>query len=121
MSSIKHFLIVDDSRLTRMIIAKIVSEHYQQWQISHAHDAQSAVEMVKSQSFDFISLDHNMPDVTGLTILPDIQHHQPNAHIGVFTANIQRVMRQRVASHGVSFYPKPINEAMVLRFIGEAN
>ena len=44
----------------------------------------------------------------------------PNAHIGIFTANIQAVVKQSdLKSLGATFYGKPINEAMIQQFTAD--
>lgn len=116
MDSQQSLLVVDDSRLTRMIIIKLVTSHFPDWKITEATNAKEALACVDKESFDFISLDHNMPDGTGYEILPHIKSVQPLAHIGVFTANIQDVVRKRFEDLGATFYGKPINEAMILKF-----
>lgn len=118
MSKPKSVLVVDDSRLTRMIIVKLIKTHFDNWNITEATNAKEALECVGSQSFDLISLDHNMPDGTGYEILPEITQLQPQAHIGIFTANIQAVVKKRFEDLGATFYGKPINEDMILKFTG---
>lgn len=114
---IKQVLIVDDSRLTRMIFAKVISNHHNDWEIFQAENGTKAIEMAKERQFDFISLDHNMPDMTGLDILPTLKELQENAHIGVFTANVQQVLLSRYEALGKKCYNKPIDEEKILEFI----
>lgn len=118
MSEPKSVLVVDDSRLTRMIIVKLIKNHFDDWDITEATNAKEALECVEDKSFDLISLDHNMPDATGYDILPQVTQLQPNAHIGIFTANIQAVVKKRFEDLGATFYGKPINEEMILKFTG---
>jgi len=117
MNSSKSILIVDDSRLTRMIFAKVIASHYEGWDISQAENGTNALAIAAEKKFDFISLDHNMPDFTGLDILPQLQELQPNAHIGVFTANVQQVLTERFTALGAQCYHKPLNEDKILQFI----
>lgn len=119
MAEPKSVLVVDDSRLTRMMIVKMIKTHHSDWPITEAASVSEALECVNSQTFDFISLDHNMPDGTGYEILPQINIAQPAAHIGIFTANIQAVVKQRFEELGATFYGKPINEAMILQFTAD--
>jgi len=99
-----------------MIITKLIRTHFVDWKITEAANAKEALACVDKEPFDFISLDHNMPDRTGYDILPLLTQSQPMAHIGIFTANIQAVVRKRFEDLGATFYGKPINEAMILRF-----
>lgn len=119
MAEIKSVLIVDDSRLTRMIIIKIIKTYFENWTITEAVNISQALESAQTTTFDFISLDHNMPDGTGYDILPTLKKLQPSAHIGIFTANMQTVVKQRFEKLGATFYGKPINEAMILNFLNQ--
>lgn len=121
MAQPKSVLVVDDSRLTRMMIVKMIKTHHSDWSISEAATATEALERITDNTFDYISLDHNMPDGTGYDILPQINEAQPNAHIGIFTANIQAVVKQRFEDLGATFYGKPINEEMILKFIADGS
>lgn len=116
MASPKSVLIIDDSRLTRMIIVKLIKEYNHDWSITQAACAAEALACVNNKTFDYISLDHNMPDGNGYDILPKINETQPKAHVGIFTANIQAVMRKRFEELGATFYGKPINEDMIRKF-----
>jgi len=119
MSIGKKVLVVDDSRLTRMIFTKVIATNYPQWNVSQAIDGKSALKAAQTKKFDFISLDHNMPDATGLEILPELQSLQPGAHIGVFTANVQKVLHGRFTALGVTCYKKPLDQQQILAFINE--
>jgi len=119
MTTAKKVLIVDDSRLTRMIFIKVISTNFPSWEITQAADGASALTAVEHQKFDFISLDHNMPDTTGLEILPQIQSLQPQAHIGVFTANVQQILIKRFEALGAVCYHKPLDERKILQFVNE--
>ena len=119
MAEPKSVLVVDDSRLTRMMIIKMIKTHHHDWPIREAATVSEALACVNSQSFDYISLDHNMPDGNGYDILPQMNITQPTAHIGIFTANIQAVVKQRFEDLGAKFYGKPINEAMIQQFTAD--
>ena len=117
MNSVKNCLVIDDSKLSRMIICKIITTHYAQWNIVEAQDAQQALELAQQQQFDLITLDHNMPGITGLDAYPQLKELQPNALIGIFSANIQQSPKLRAQEQGVEFINKPINEQKILNFI----
>lgn len=119
MDLVRSVLIVDDSRLTRMMIAKIVSTHHSNWLIEEAENADIALELCKEQLFDFITLDHNMPGITGIEAYPMIREIQPESKIGLFTANIQASTRERTEKLGLDFIPKPLNEEKVMAFFQE--
>lgn len=118
MSEAKTILIVDDSRLTRIIISKIITKHFPDWTIAAAEDAATALAMAEKQSFDVITLDHNMPGMSGLDAYPSLKALQPAAKIGIFTANVQQSLKKRAEEQGVAFISKPISDDKLLQFIG---
>jgi len=117
MSDVKSCLVVDDSKLSRMIICKIITTNFSQWKVTEAADAEQALEIAKDQSFDLITLDHNMPGMTGIELYPQIRTLQPDAHIGMISANIQKSLKAQAQEQGLEFINKPINEEKLLQFI----
>ncbi|NRA54922.1 MAG: response regulator [Gammaproteobacteria bacterium] len=116
MDSCKRVLIVDDSKLTRMIISKIIEENFTDWIVTEAVDATSAIEQAQQNQFDFITLDYNMPGLSGYDVYPILNELQTEAHIAVFTANIQKAVKQKFEALGASFYCKPIDQDVILDF-----
>ncbi len=56
-------LIVDDSKVSRMMIRNKVSQLQPEWQIQEAGTGDEAVAMVRNQAPDFITMDVNMPAI----------------------------------------------------------
>lgn len=119
MEVVRSVLVVDDSRLTRMMISKIISSHHPKWLIVEAEDAGRALELCEEQIFDYITLDHNMPGITGLEAYPMIRAIQPDTKIGLFTANIQKSTREKSREIGLDFVEKPLSEDKVMQFFNE--
>jgi len=117
MSQVKNCLIIDDSKLSRMIICKIINTHFTQWKITEAVDGQHGLELAAEQAFDLITLDHNMPGMTGIELYPQLRDLQPTAHIGMISANIQKSLKAQARDQGLEFINKPINEEKLLQFI----
>ncbi|HPP48297.1 MAG TPA: response regulator, partial [Accumulibacter sp.] len=60
------FLIVDDSRMSRMMIAKYVSQLRPAWSLLEASSGEEALAMIAVSCPDLISMDVNMPGMNGL-------------------------------------------------------
>lgn len=114
----KTMLIVDDSKLSRMMIAKIITTHYPDWTIEEAGNAQEALEKSEQGAYDFVTLDNNMPGRTGLEVYPELRDLLPNAKIGMFSANVQHKVVAQAELQGLEFIAKPLSEEKVLSFIG---
>ena len=116
----KNILLVDDSRVSRLMLKAIITNHYQDWLVSEADDAHSALAICQQTSFDFITLDMNMPGVDGLTISPELQEACPGAKIALLTANFQERVQELAKEQGLSFIPKPITEEKILDYLAKS-
>ncbi len=106
-------LIVDDSRMSRMLIRAIVADSRPGWRIAEAVSGDEALLAVEKECPDFISMDVNMPGINGLEAAGRIRLHHPEARIVLCTANIQESMREAAARAGIHFVAKPITAQSV--------
>ena len=114
----KTFLIVDDSMMTRMMVKTIVTEHFPEWEIISAKDAEDALNQVAEKDFDLATVDMNMPGMTGLELIPYLKKKQPNAKIALLTANIQQSIRDQAEKLGIEVMNKPVKEDLIVEFAG---
>lgn len=67
----KRILIVDDSvSIRQMVEATLKTAHYQ---VTAAKDGLEAFNLCKTQSFDFVLTDQNMPNMDGLTLIKSLR------------------------------------------------
>ena len=117
MSCVPTVLIVDDSRLSRMMIRTFITQAHPDWTIIEASNGQEALEKTAAQTVDLMTIDLNMPGMDGLTLATRLQHTHPAASITLVTANIQESVRQRAEAAGMGFIAKPITADNVLACI----
>lgn len=110
-------MLVDDSRISRLMLKAIINAHYPDWHVIEAEDAKSALVLCQQNQFDFITLDMNMPGVDGLTISPELQEACPTAKIALLTANFQERVQEQAKEQGLSFIPKPITEDKIIDYL----
>jgi CheY-like chemotaxis protein len=110
-------LIVDDSRVSRMLIRAIITQADPQADIIEASTGHEALEKVKDINITMATLDLNMPGIDGLSLASELLAKFPQAKIGLLTANIQEMVRQKAEALGISFISKPITEEKILNFI----
>ncbi len=65
MSSPKTILIVDDSRVSRMMIRAMILEKHKDWILEEAASGEEALEKIRTFVPDLISMDVNMPGMGG--------------------------------------------------------
>ena len=111
-------LIADDSRMSRMMIRKIISQAHPDWNIVEAENGQEAVNQAETLEFQVVLLDFNMPIMDGGQAAEIIRKQLPNAKIAFLTANVQEATKNLAITLGIDFIPKPISEAKINDYIG---
>lgn len=116
----KKFLIIDDSKVSRMFIRRYLQELRPDWQLTEAGNSDEALTLVALQTFDVVSVDYNMPGMSGLELAAVLQQSLPGCFIGLVTANIQKSTELATLQLGCNYYKKPINEDMIRQLVLDA-
>ena len=113
-------LIVDDSKLARMSVTKVLRALNSDWTPIEAANAEEAVGLMSSERPDIAMVDFNMPGKDGLTLAADLRSLRPDMPVAVVSANIQREIVERATSVGATFLAKPVTEQSLTAFIATA-
>lgn len=113
-------LIVDDSKLARIVVGKAVSALQPDWARVEAATADEAMAVVAGQSVDVVILDYNMPGRTGLDLAEDLRAQFPDLPIALATANVQDEVIARARAAGAAFVAKPVTEEGMRGFLSGA-
>jgi CheY-like chemotaxis protein len=113
-------LIVDDSRLARMSVAKALNGLHPEWERIEASNADEALALAGSSGVDVALLDFNMPGRDGLSLAAELRRLKPAMPVAVITANLQREIVARAAEVGAAFLPKPLTQDSLAAFLTEA-
>lgn len=113
----KQVLIVDDSRVSRMLARAYLEERRPQWTFFEASSGEEAIALAEREELELVTLDVNMPGMSGLAAGERILQIRPAAQVVVLTANVQSSVRQRAESLGMRFLQKPITEATISRLL----
>jgi CheY-like chemotaxis protein len=111
-------LVVDDSKMSRMMIKKIIGNVHPDWSIVEACDGQDAIDKAKGEDLDLILLDYNMPVMEGGEAAKVLRPQFPNAKMAFLTANVQEAIKKLAIQLKVDFIPKPITEEKILKYVG---
>ena len=114
-------LIVDDSKLARMVACKALAKLRPDWAYVEAVDAKQAVDALQTRQVDISLIDLNMPGGGGLALAADLRRQRPDMPIAVVTANIQDEIVARVRELDATFVPKPLTEEALAAFLTGAN
>ncbi|MCB8747532.1 response regulator [Rhodoferax sp. U2-2l] len=111
-------LVVDDSKVSRMMIKAKVQQLQPTWTLLEAASGEEAVAMVRVSAPDFITMDVNMPGINGFEAVEQIRTFNTTARIAMLTANIQEASRDQAAALQVTFIKKPATEPAIREAIG---
>ncbi|MDX8125757.1 response regulator [Methylomonas sp. EFPC1] len=116
--TVKNCLIVDDSKMSRMMVKKIILDAHPDWILAEAQNGQEAIDRASEAGFDIILLDYNMPVMEGGAAAAVIRPLQPEAQIAFLTANVQEAVKNLAIQLRIDFIPKPITEEKIKRYVG---
>jgi CheY-like chemotaxis protein len=103
-----RLLIVDDSRMSRLILQGLILQTHPQWTVVHASSGEEALQLVRENPVDLVSMDFNMAGMNGLEAALALREILPAVPIAILTANVQTAVQGRIEEAGMVFIAKPI-------------
>src|SRR5262249_20168766 len=102
-------LVVDDSRLVREILIDIINSHPDMRVVGTAEDPYQARELIDELRPDVLTLDVEMPRMSGLQFLEKLMraHPMPVVMISAHTEQGSEVTLRALELGAVDFVPKP--------------
>jgi CheY-like chemotaxis protein len=113
-------LIVDDSKLARMVMASALRRIRPDWELVEATSAQDALEAISVGSVDVALVDFNMPGTDGLELLAKIRQLHPKMPVALVSANLQDEIISRTRELNASFVAKPLTDEALGAFLSGA-
>jgi CheY-like chemotaxis protein len=113
-------LVVDDSKLARMFIAKAIQAANLNLTFIEAATAEQALSIMATEQPDIALLDFHIPGRDGLELAAAFRTAQPDMPIAIITANIQTHIAAGAVALKASFIPKPIENEALADFLSEA-
>jgi CheY-like chemotaxis protein len=114
----KNILIVDDSRLARLLLKSVIDDILPGSAITEADSTNNALDLAKDvKAFDISIIDFNMPGRNGLELYAALASVVDIEKKALLTANVQDAIRDAAESAGVTFLSKPIDEVVIRKFI----
>ena len=117
MTPTKTVLIVDDSRVSRLMARQYIAGLHADWIVEEAGTGEEALLKARAARPDLILMDVNMPGMGGVAAAEQMRRRLPATPISLLTANVQTATRERAAQLGVGFMEKPITEARIAQLI----
>jgi CheY-like chemotaxis protein len=113
-------LIVDDSKLARIVAGKALTSLQPDWLRREAANAEEALAVIATGEIDLALLDYNMPGRNGLDLAAEIRAQHPAMPIAVITANVQDEVIMRARAIEAAFVSKPLTQEGLRGFISGA-
>jgi CheY-like chemotaxis protein len=113
-------LIVDDSKLARMIMASAFRRMRPDWELTEASSAAEAIGAITAGSVDIALVDFNMPGTDGLELVADIRKVRPGMPVAVVSANLQDEIIARTRELNAAFVAKPLTDDALGAFLSGA-
>ena len=99
-------LIVDDSKLARMSVAKVLNTLRPGWARTEATNADEALALVAQQPIDSALLDFNMPGRDGLSLAAELRQIRPDMPVEIGT--LHQVRRLSTGATQQQFTTGPV-------------
>ena len=115
----KTVLVVDDSRVARMMTCAAVARLCPGWSIIEAATGEEALAATDAHCPDFVLMDVIMPGMGGLAAAAQLLQRWPGLRISLLTANIQEPIRRQAEEMGAGFMTKPLKDETLARFLAE--
>jgi CheY-like chemotaxis protein len=113
-------LIVDDSKLARIVLGKAITALQPDWTRVEAGNADEALSIIESRKIDVVVLDYNMPGRSGLELAEELLARFPAISVAVATANVQDEVVAGVRAAKAAFIGKPVTEDGMRGFLSGA-
>lgn len=113
-------LVVDDSRLARMAVSKLLGDTCPDWTLVEAANADDALALMEGKEVDIVVLDFNMPGRDGLDLAAEFRKRRPAMPVAVISANHQREIVAHAHALGATFLSKPLSQQALAEFLADA-
>jgi DNA-binding NtrC family response regulator len=118
MTSKETILVVDDEAGPRESLRMILKPLYD---VHTASNGQEALQLIQSKDIDVVTLDLNMPGLSGIDVLKEIRNLRPKTEVIVITGYGTLNNAQEAIRFGAGdFISKPFNVADVISIVAKS-
>lgn len=115
-----HVLVVDDNRMNIRVIEGLLNEY--KIKVTYATSGHEALDLIENMSYDFVFMDHMMPEMDGVETLHRIRnkvgHYYRTVPIIALTANAAPGNRELFLEEGFDdFLAKPVEVSVLERVL----
>lgn len=115
-----RILIVDDSKLARMVMVSSFRRLRPDWKLVEAANADDALAALSAGTVTMALVDFNMPGTDGLELVGRIRQIHPAMPVAVVSANVQDEIIARARELKAAFVAKPMTDEALAAFLSGA-
>jgi CheY-like chemotaxis protein len=116
-----NILIVDDSKLARMVVTSALRRIRPDWTITEATSGEEALAAVQKGGVQIALVDFNMPGMDGLALVAKLRQTDARMPIAVVSANLQDEIIARARELNAAFVGKPLTDEALGAFLAGAS
>ncbi len=109
-------LVVDDEEINLLVLSKSLKKLG--YSVTTTTSAIKGAEILKTEKFNLVLTDLNMPEISGLDFLLWIKKHSPQSHVIIMTAFGSKETKEFAEQKGaLTFLEKPVNISVLEDYI----
>lgn len=97
-------VLVDDSTPLREMLKELICASTPARIVGEAGTAEAAIAQIKSEQPDFVVLDYQLPDGSGLDVLRDVRNKSPRSCFIVLTNHASVALRRAFEDAGAQYF-----------------
>jgi CheY-like chemotaxis protein len=113
-------LIVDDSKLARMVMVSALRRIRPDWELTEVTNAEDALNTLSRGAIDIALVDFNMPGTDGLELVAKIRAIHATMPVAIVSANMQDEIIARARELHAAFIAKPLTDEALGAFLSGA-
>ncbi|MCK4358937.1 MAG: response regulator [Candidatus Cloacimonetes bacterium] len=111
----KRILIIDDDKNLCKILSKLLER--EGYTTESVYSGNEALEILFKKHYDFMIVDYNLPDISGMDILQWIVKHKPTVGRIMISAYGNDIIKSDVLRQNTLFFDKPFNNQLLINTI----
>ena len=115
----KTVLVVDDSKVARLIFKKVIQAVRPDWSIDEAGNGDEALQLFSQNSYAMLFIDVNMLGMDGLEVSGKIREADNQIPVCLVTANVQDSIKAEAQNLKLSVIGKPLSEEKFTKYLEE--
>jgi CheY-like chemotaxis protein len=112
-----NVLIVDDSKLARMVVTSALRRIRPDWTTTEATNGEEALAAVQKGDVQIALVDFNMPGMDGLALVAKLRQTDAGMPIAVVSANLQDEIIAKARELNAAFVGKPLTDEALGAFL----